>query len=218
MKLPKVLEDIQTFLKSNPIAINGNVEGEGRGGSLLDEGSVKRALFNHPVFRDYTIDVPARGFADIIILDYDKKTKHAVNIKTSIGSCDNATSKGGFLYAFTDLEIDDIPKSMNWIKFENLLQKHQKDIPHKDYYFLCIDKNDSTEVLIRGCKSIRNWIENANPSNLLQINWNKEKKSEPVEQTHEEARETICGGLITCQIKHNNNLPESWQRAIINGS
>ena len=105
------------------------------------------------------------------VLDYDGKTKHVVNIKTSIGSTDNATSKIGFLYALTDMEPEEMPGNMNWKKFIELLNERESDIPLKDYWFLCVDKKDSSNVLIRGAKQINCWKENANPANMLQIDW-----------------------------------------------
>jgi len=41
---PSILEDIVVFLKEYNITISENVEGEGRGGSLKDEGTIKKAL------------------------------------------------------------------------------------------------------------------------------------------------------------------------------
>jgi hypothetical protein len=207
---PKILNDIVTVLKKQKIKISENVEGEGRHGSLNDEGTIKRFLQSHSKFKSHVFDVPARGFGDMLVLDYDKKTYHVVNIKTTIGSSDNATSKIGFLYAFTDIDYDDLPKSMNWKKFHKLLTENKADNPGRDYWFLSVDKNDSSNVMIRGTKQIVNWCENANPANLLQINWTKEKRCEPATRTYEEAYKVIIGGIIRCYKKAFNNLPTEW--------
>lgn len=41
-KIPKILEDIAGWLKNYQIQISEAVEREGRGGSLKDEGSIKK--------------------------------------------------------------------------------------------------------------------------------------------------------------------------------
>lgn len=212
---PQVLNDIVQELSQTKITISKKVEGEGRGGSLIDEGTIKRFLKAHQKFRAHVFDVPPRGFGDMLVLDYDGVTRHVVNIKTSIGSSDNSTSKIGFLWAFTDIAYDQLPKSMNWRKFMQLLKDHGGESrATRDYWFLAVDKNDSTNVMIRGAKQIVNWCENANPANLLQINWSKEKVCEPAVRTHEEAYNTIIGGIVRCYRKAFMNLPEEWQREI----
>lgn len=213
-KAPKVLNDIVDVLKKEKITISEKIEGEGRGGSLNDEGTIKRFLQSHSKFKSHVFDVPPRGFGDMLVLDYDGKTHHVVNIKTSIGSSDNSTSKIGFLYAFTDIAYDALPKSMNWKKFNKLLKEQKADIQGRDYWFLSVDKNDSGNVLVRGAKQIVNWCENANPANLLQINWNKEKSCDPADRTYDEAYEVIIGGIVRCYKKAFNNLPEEWIKEI----
>ena len=208
--LPQVLIDIRAYLEAEGVKIAEKVEGEGRHASLKDEGTIKRCLMTHPTFTNHVFDVPARGFGDIVVLDYDGRTKYPVNIKTSLGASDNATSKIGLLYAFTDMTIEELPKRMGWKRFVKLLQDRKADIKHKDYYFLCIDKSDSSNVMIRGSKQIRCWNENANPSNLLQIHWGKEKASTSVDRTYEEAYEVIINGIARCFAKHHKNLPIEW--------
>ena len=59
------------------------------------------------------------------------------------------------------------------MKMNELIQNHKADIPQKDYWFLCINKKNSSEIMVRGAKQINNWVVNINPSNILQINWKK---------------------------------------------
>ena len=213
--IPKVLEDVAHTLREKKISISEAVEGEGRGGSLKDEGTIIRFLKDDPVLGDHILSQEARRFGDMTVLDYDGVTEYVVNIKTSIGSSDNATSKIGFLYALTDMEPEEMPGNMNWEKFDDLLKSRKADIPTKDYWFLCIDKNDSSNVMIRGAKQINCWSENANPANLLQINWKKEKTLLPMERTYDEAYDTLVGGIIRCWKKGWDKLPEDWQNEII---
>lgn len=207
---PQILIDIVAALKAEKIKIAEKIEGEGRVASLQDEGSIIRFLEAHPTFGQYISPEKPRAFGDMIVIDYDGVTRHPVNIKTSIGSTDNATSKGGFVYALTDLDIEDIPFSMGWKKYVDLIKTNSADIPGKDYWFLSVDKKDSSNVMVRGAKQIANYGENANIANCLQINWTKEKASEAVERSYEEAYDTLVGGILRCWKKALANLPEEW--------
>ena len=212
---PQVLIDIAAYLKEKKIEISEKVEGEGRGGSLKDEGSIKRALYEHEIFKDLIIDEAARKFGDMIVLDYDRVTRHPVNIKTSIGSTDNCFSKAGIVYAFTDMTDTEIPKSMNFKKMNDFIKNRGKDIPNRDYWFLCVDKNDSSNVLIRGAKQINCWTVNINPSNVLQVNWTKEKALPPKLRTYDEAMEVIMGGVKKSLNEFWKNIPDEWKQTII---
>jgi len=209
---PSILEDIVIFLKEYNITISENVEGEGRGGSLKDEGTIKKALMESDKFKDNIIDEKARSFGDIIVLDYDGVTRHPVNIKTSIGSSDNSFSKGGTVFAFTNLHDTMIPKSMNFDKMNTLIKNNNIDVPStKDYWYLCINKKDPSKVIVRGMKQINNWVININPSNVLQINWNKEKNTDPKIQSYEEAYNNILGGVKKSLNSFWNNIPDEWK-------
>jgi len=203
--IPKILEDITEIISEEKIAISEAVEGEGRGGSLKDEGTIIRFLKDNPKLGKYILSEEARRFGDMTVLDYNGKTKYVVNIKTSIGGCDNATSKIGFLYALTDMEPEELPGNMNWKKFIELLNERKADIPTKDYWFLCVDKKDSSSVMIRGAKQINCWVENPHPANMLQIAWNKEKKMLPVERTYDESYDILIGGIKRCIEKFHAN-------------
>ena len=208
---PKILQDVENYLKNYKIYIHENVEGEGRGGSLKDEGTIKRALWEDENLKPHIFDAPLRGFGDMEVLDYDMKTKYVVNIKTSIGSSDNCFSKIGFVYSLTDLEPEQLPKSMNFLKMNELIENHKADIPNKDYYFLCVDKNDSSNVIMRGAKQINSWVVNINPSNILQVNWKKEKSLPPVNRTWEESYEVLMGGVKKSVNSYWNNIPANWK-------
>jgi len=214
LMIPQILNDIVSVLKKEKISIAEKVEGEGRVASLQDEGSIIRFLEAHPTLGKHISPEKPRAFGDMIVFDYDGKTRHPVNIKTSIGSTDNATSKGGFVYALTSLDIEDIPFSMGWKKYVDLIDSYSADIPSKDYWFLSVDKKDSSNVMVRGAKQIANYGENANIANCLQINWTKEKVSEAIDRSYEEAYDTLVGGILRCWIKALNNLPAKWQEEL----
>lgn len=208
-KIPKILEQIVEHLKIYQIQISEAVEGEGRGGSLKDEGSIKKALWNSP-YKDRVFDEKARKCGDMTVKDWNGDI-HVVNIKTSLGGTDNCFSKGGLVYALTELKAEEIPSSMNFNKMNELIKAHKADIPQKDYWFLCIDKKNPGEILVRGAKQINNWVVNINPSNILQVNWKKEKLCEPVERTWDEAYDTIIGGAIKSLNSFWENVPEEWK-------
>ena len=190
---PQILQDIVTHLQKIRVEISEAVEGEGRGGSLKDEGTIKRELMKQ--FPGHILDEKARKFGDITVLDYDGLTKHPVNIKTSgMTSSDNCFSKAGIVYALTSLETSD-PRlgPMNLKKMSSLIHNNKTDNPYKDYWFLCVDKNDSGNVLCRGAKQVVHWKININPSNVLQIDWKQEKRCDGTERTWEEAFDVLMG-------------------------
>jgi len=209
---PQILIDIENALKKARIEIANDFEGEGRVGSTFDESTVKKFLKAHPIIGKYILDVPARAPGDMLVVDPqwpfgDSEQMYVVNIKTSKGSCSNGMSKQGFVYAFTDMGIEEIPKRLSWSKMDKYLRTRKVDNQAKDYWYLCVDKNDSSNVVIRGAKQICNWVENSNPANMLQIDWKKEWASEPVQRNYAEAYDVIIGGIIRCIQKDYDNMP-----------
>ena len=207
--IPRILLDICNYLKNYNIDISDAVEGEGRGGSLKDEGSIKKSLWNSP-YKDRVFDEKARRCGDMTVKDYNGDM-HVVNIKTSMGGTDNCFSKCGIVYAFTRLKAEELPYSMNFTEMNNLINKYKADISTKDYWFLCVNKKNSNEVMVRGAKQIKNWVVNINPSNILQVNWKKEKLHEPVSRTWDEAYEVIIGGAKESLNKFWSNVPNEWK-------
>jgi hypothetical protein len=113
------------------------------------------------------------------------------------------------------MEPEEMPGNMNWKKFMELLNDRKSDIPTKDYWFLCVDKNNSSNVMIRGAKQINCWTENAHPANMLQIAWKKEKELPPIERTYDESYEVLVGGIKRCIAKFLDNLPKDWRPDVI---
>ena len=213
MSLPRILKDVVKFLEEYKIAIAAAVEGEGRGGSLKDEGTIKNVLMNSQ-FKDYIIDEKARKFGDMIVLDYNKENKYVVNIKTSeMKSADNCFSKVGIVYALTSLDCTSPElKPMNLDTMVSLIQKYKTDDINKDYYFMCIDKSNSSNILCRGAKQITHWNVNINPSNILQINWKKEKEvTEPLIRTWDESYDVLVNGAKKSTFEFIKNLPSEWK-------
>lgn len=198
-KAPQILNDIVEALKgANLQAVNEN--DEGRVNSKQDEDNIIAWLKNQPQFANCIQSGALRNFGDMTVLD-NNGVGHVVNIKTSIGSGDNAFSKLGMLWALTDLTIDDFKemKIANKISdnyFAELVLAHKADT-ERDYWFLSLDKNDFSHVVLRGVKQITNW--GKNPTNNLQINWSKEHNSEPGDRPFDEVFEdVITDGVFRC--------------------
>ena len=58
--IPKILEDVAETIRKEKIVISEAVEGEGRGGSLKDEGTIVRFLKDDPILGEYILSEKAR--------------------------------------------------------------------------------------------------------------------------------------------------------------
>lgn len=208
---PQILNDIVEALKgSNLKAIREN--NEGRVNSKQDEDQIIAWLKADPRFSDHIKEGQLRGFGDMTVTDA-AGVDHVVNIKTSIGGSDNAFSKLGFLWAFTDLSLDDyrklkIANKITDKKFAELVIAH-KCQTLRDYWFLSLDKNDFTHVMVRGVKQITHWVKN--PTNNMQISWDKEhSSSDRVAAFDEIFRDVITDGVFRCWAMK----AEQWADAI----
>ena len=209
---PKILNDIVAALsKSNLKAVTDN--NEGRVNSKQDEDQIIAWLQTQPEFKDYIVEGNLRGFGDMEIKDPETDELHIVNIKTSVGSSDNAFSKIGLLWAFTDLTYEDfeklkIAKKISDGRFAELVVKHKKETP-RDYWYLSLDKNNFSNVMVRGVKQINHW--GKNPTNNLQIMWGKEHESEPNTDSFDKVFENvITNGVFYCWYKKS----EQWLKGI----
>ena len=210
-KAPQILNDIVNALTTSKLkAVTENAEG--RVNSKKDEDKIIAWLMKQPQFEGKIHDSSLRGFGDMEVIDNDN-VRHVVNIKTSIGSSDNAFSKLGILWALTDLTMQDfedlkISKKISDEKFAELILKHKKETD-RDYWFLTLDKNDFSHVMVRGVKQITNW--GKNPTNNLQIQWNKEHKCEPGSRDFDEVfDDVITDGVFYCW----ETKAKQWKAAI----
>jgi hypothetical protein len=197
-KAPSILnEAVEALKRANLTAVTE--DDEGRVNSKKDETNVIEWLMAQPQFQNRVRPVGLRQFGDAIFTD-DTGVDHYVNIKTSIGSSDNAFSKLGFLWAFTDLTIDKMPSKISNKKWFELIVKHRADID-RDYWFLSFDKLDMSHVMVRGVKQIQNW--GKNPTNNLQIAWSKEHQTPLKAVTFDQAwDDVIVNGVLYCWEKY----------------
>jgi hypothetical protein len=210
-KAPKILNEIvEALKKSNLKAVTENTEG--RVNSKKDEDKIITWLERQSQFKNRIKGGVLRSFSDMVVVDYDG-TEHVVNIKTSIGSSDNAFSKLGILWALTDLSLEQykelkIANKISDTKFAELIIKHQKDTA-RDYWYLSLDKKDFSHVIVRGVKQITHW--GKNPTNNLQIQWSKEHECEPNNCTFSEVfYNVITDGVFKCWAAKAGQ----WQTAI----
>lgn len=210
-KSPAILNDIvETLKRSNLKAVNEN--NEGRVNSKKDEDKIIAWLEKQPQFKNRIKGGVLRSFSDMVVVDYDG-SEHVVNIKTSVGSSDNAFSKLGLLWALTDLSLEQfkelkIANKISDTKFAELVIKHKKETP-RDYWFLSLDKKDFSRVMVRGVKQITHW--GKNPTNNLQIIWSKEHKCEPNSLTFDEVfYNIITDGAFKCWA----DKATQWSKAI----
>ena len=62
-----------------------------------------------------------------------------------------------------------------------------------------------------------NWKVNINPSNILQIDWKQEKKSDGKHRSWEEAYAVLVGGAKQSTFEFIKNLPDDWKEELKNG-
>jgi hypothetical protein len=223
--VPKILNEIVEYLKQVKLIAEESVGGEGRAGSLKDEQNVVALIKAHNRFGPLVVSnedafpekikitkriskkikkekkkkSEARKVGDLLIRDPESGMICVINIKTTSGSTDNAFSKLGLLIALTDIPLSDLPDSIDWDKWTELVYKHKANIPGRDYWYLVLDKTDMSHIIIRGAKQINNWI--PNPSNDLQISWKEEWSMPPADSSFNEAFDKILNGLKICKAK-----------------
>lgn len=83
-------------------------------------------------------------------------------------------NKKAIIYSLTNIKEEDIKPSINYNKMKNIIDNNLniERNKNKEYYYLYIDKKDST-IIIKSILDIQSKI--SNPSNIFQINWTKEK-------------------------------------------
>ena len=176
-RLPIIIYLIQKYLQS--IIINISVDNEdGRINSSIDENTIINLLIDK-----YNVKIKKakmRMWYDLLIFD----TFYGwlpVNIKsTTTKTCDNTGNLAMCVYAYTD-EILDIHKNttyengkMSKLLFEKLRQNKYNKNNKKDYYFIIINKNDKTDIIVNSVKGLILLTPNIN--NLpFQVCWNKNR-------------------------------------------
>ena len=176
-RLPLIMYKIQNYLKLQAFQFSSQNE-DGRINSCLDEVKVVKILSEKFGAR---IKTPIkRHWYDILAYDY-MYGWIPINIKTTTTfTSDNTGNLAMCVYAYTN-EVLDIHsnKSYDNGKMSNILVNKLKNkeynfVSKKDYYFIVLNKTDSTTIIVNSVKGLTLLTPNIN--NLpFQVCWNNNK-------------------------------------------
>lgn len=163
--LPEKLLNIVDFLKQSPLILSKNSR-DGRINSAFNEDEIFSILDNH-----FTIIRPdMRDWFDFAF--EENNTFYPVNIKITKLSTDNLNCKLGIYYALSG-KIPHFDNKINWTTFFKVIKENLQE-NSKDYYFLVINKNNTSDIFTTSLKNINELTPNGN--NLpFQANWTKNK-------------------------------------------
>lgn len=160
-----ILDQMIQYLKINPVSLS-NSHGDGRVNSIDNENEVIEKLRENAQFRQIIAIPQERYWYDIALIGDGYFLP--INIKVSNllnSSADNCSSKQGMAYALTG-EKNNIP--LTWKEFDEFLAKHLKF--GFDYYFIIVNKADTSDCYWTSLKKIKKLTPNGN--NLpFQANW-----------------------------------------------
>ena len=176
-QLPLIMYKTQRYLQSKTFEFSYQ-NNDGRINSCIDEDGVIKLLFER--FGD-KIKIPKiRMWYDILAFDY-MYGWIPINIKTTTThTSDNTGNLAMCVYAYTN-EILDIHTNktyengkMSVVLFNKLKNKQYNHNHNKDYYFIVLNKTDSSEIIVNSVKGLT--ILTPNINNLpFQVNWSKNK-------------------------------------------
>ena len=112
------------------------------------------------------------------------------NIKVSKCTAnDNAQAKKAIYYLLTgDREAERVPEQHS--DFFRMMRENEDPDEDRDYYYLVINKTDTSDIFVANLKGIA--VCNSTPNNMpFQVNWRQNRKL--VERTWEEARQFLLG-------------------------
>ena len=191
-RLPLIMYKIQNYLKLQAFQFSSQNE-DGRINSCLDEVEVIKLLNEKFGARIKTPE--KRHWYDILAYDY-MYGWIPINIKTTTTlTSDNTGNLAMCVYAYTD-EILDIHRvksykngKMSIILFNKLKKKEYNFNNKKDYYFIVLNKTDTSAVIVNSVKGLT--ILTANINNLpFQVCWNK-NRSYNYENIHKKIKQFI---------------------------
>jgi hypothetical protein len=201
---PQILFEVQQFLVESALNLKGGSNEDGRVASIEKEDDVINALLS----RYDCIKGKKRHWFDIAIKDITGEWIYC-NIKISNGKTDNALQKKGIVHSLTNLHESRIPGSMNMNTMHRLLVSNMLDNRnyYREYYYIYLDKNENV-VIIRSLCDIE--YMQSNPSNILQINWCKEKQRLELNPSEDivEIKNKVCKVIVTSIIKYIDTCSE----------
>jgi len=176
-QLPLIMYKIQKHLKSQTFQFSTQNE-DGRINSCTDEDGVIKLLFDK--FGEKIKKPKKRMWYDILAFD-SMYGWIPINIKTTTTmTSDNTGNLAMCVYVYTD-EILDIHRDKSYengkmsdILFNKLQNKKYNTSNKKDYYFIVLNKTDSSDIIVNSVKGLT--ILTPNINNLpFQICWDKNR-------------------------------------------
>ena len=176
-QLPLIMYKIQKCLKSQIFQFSTQNE-DGRINSCVDEDKVIKLLIEK--FGNKIKKPRIRMWYDILAFDYIYGWL-PINIKTTTTiTSDNTGNLAMCVYAYTD-EILDIHRDKSYesgkmsdILFNKLKNKKYNENNKKDYYFIVLNKTDTSDIIVNSVKGLTVLTPNIN--NLpFQVNWSKNR-------------------------------------------
>jgi hypothetical protein len=168
---------IQNYLKLQAFQFSTQNE-DGRINSCIDEDEVIKILIEK--FGEKIKKPKIRMWYDILAFDYMYGWL-PINIKTTTTiTSDNTGNLAMCVYAYTD-EILDIHRDKSYengkmsdILFNKLKNKNYNRNHKKDYYFIVLNKNNASDVIVNSVKGLT--ILTPNINNLpFQVCWDKNR-------------------------------------------
>lgn len=190
--IPEVVTELKQYISEKAPDLSSRFE-DGRINAAINEKEIIDLLE-----LDFDIKKPrSREWWDITY--EDDQQAYPINIKISnLRGNDNVQCKLGIYYALTGIW----PDFQNEISWENFFRKLSEDIDtntDRDYYFLIVNKEDSSDVIATSLKSISSLVPNGN--NLpFQCNWGSNRS--PLSRSHSEAKSFILSNLKkSCELR-----------------
>lgn len=176
-QLPLIMYKIKKYLLSQSFKFSNKTE-DGRINSSIDEDEIIKLLIEK--FNEKIKKPKIRMWYDILVFD-SIYNWIPVNIKTTTTlTSDNTGNLTMCVYSYTD-EFLDIHSDKSYengkmsnILFNKLKNKKYNRNAKKDYYFVVLNKIDSSDIIINSVKGLTFLTPNIN--NLpFQVNWSKNK-------------------------------------------
>lgn len=176
-QMPLIMYKIKKYLKIQAFQFSNQNE-DGRINSCIDEENVIKLLMEK--FGEKIKKPKCRMWYDILAFDY-MYGYIPINIKTTTTkTSDNTGNLAMCVFAYTNEPLDiHIDKSyengkMSDILFYKLKNKKYNTNNKKDYYFIVLNKRDSSDIIVNSVKGLTTLTPNIN--NLpFQICWDKNR-------------------------------------------
>jgi len=184
--IPKILEDIKNYLINNKLNLSSGSR-DGRINSAVNEN----AILSH-IKSKYSDIIKTPKMRDWYDFSIEKDGEfYPINIKiTDTTHADNLNCKLGIYYALSG-NLPPFDNEVSWIDYFDKLHQAIKE-NDKDYYFLVINKEDTTDIFVNGLKTLNQLQPNGN--NLpFQCKWNINRK--PIERNFDEAKKFLLSNF-----------------------